>query len=132
MVICLAVVYRSFAEDPANVYSLLLVSGYLKTPERVLQPDGGYLCRVSIPNREIAAVYKSEILSHLVQNGAITRTTANFELEKQKKEEAQKSADEKQKEWLLFIGQKEYPVDEKWYKKKFHSMRNELVCFGQI
>ena len=35
------------------------------------------MCEVSIPNREIAAVYKSEILSHLLQIGAITRTTAN-------------------------------------------------------
>lgn len=71
------VVYRSLAEDPANIYSLLLVAGYLKTPEKQLQEDGSYLCEVSIPNREIAAVYKSEILSHLLQIGAITRTTAN-------------------------------------------------------
>ena len=71
------VVYRSLSEDPANVYSLLLVAGYLKTPEKQLQADGSYLCKVSIPNREIAAVYKSEILSHLLQIGAITRTTAN-------------------------------------------------------
>lgn len=72
------VVYRSLAEDPANVYSLLLVAGYLKTPKKELQTDGTYLCEVSIPNREIAAVYKSEILSHLLQIGAITRTTANM------------------------------------------------------
>jgi hypothetical protein len=71
------VVYRSLSEDPANVYSLLLVAGYLKTPAKELQADGAYLCEVSIPNREIAAVYKSEILSHLLQIGAITRTTAN-------------------------------------------------------
>lgn len=71
------VVYRSLAEDPANVYSLLLVAGYLKTPKRELQADGSFLCEVSIPNREIAAVYKSEILSHLLQIGAVTRTTAN-------------------------------------------------------
>ena len=71
------VVYRSLAEDPANIYSLLLVAGYLKTPKKELQADGSYLCEVSIPNREIAAVYKSEILSHLLQIGAITRTTAN-------------------------------------------------------
>lgn len=71
------VVYRSLAEDPANIYSLLLVAGYLKTPKKELQADGLYLCEVSIPNREIAAVYKSEILSHLLQVGAITRTTAN-------------------------------------------------------
>lgn len=71
------VVYRSLSEDPANVYSILLVAGYLKTPKRELQADGAYLCEVSIPNREIAAVYKNEILSHLMQIGAITRTTAN-------------------------------------------------------
>ena len=71
------VVYRSLAEDPANIYSLLLVAGYLKTPRKELQVDGSYLCEVSIPNREIAAVYKSEILSHLLQIGAVTRTTAN-------------------------------------------------------
>ena len=71
------VVYRSLAEDPANIYSLLLVAGYLKTLKKELQADGSYLCEVSIPNREIAAVYKSEILSHFLQIGAITRTTAN-------------------------------------------------------
>ena len=71
------VVYRSLAEDPANIYSLLLVAGYLKAPKKELQADGSYLCEVSIPNREIAAVYKSEIISHLLQVGAITRTTAN-------------------------------------------------------
>lgn len=71
------VVYRSLSEEPANIYSLLLVAGYLKTPKKELQADGSYLCEVSIPNREIAAVYKSEILSHLLQIGAITRTTAN-------------------------------------------------------
>ena len=71
------VVYRSLSEDPANIYSLLLVAGYLKATAKQLQADGSYLCEVSIPNREIAAVYKSEILSHLLQIGAITRTTAN-------------------------------------------------------
>ncbi|MCD8218328.1 MAG: ATP-binding protein [Clostridiales bacterium] len=71
------VVYRSLAEEPANIYSLLLVAGYLKTPRKELQADGSWLCEVSIPNREIAAVYKSEILSHLLQIGAVTRTTAN-------------------------------------------------------
>ncbi len=71
------VVYRSLSEDPANIYSLLLVAGYLKTHGKQLQEDGSYLCEVSIPNREIATVYKSEILSHLLQVGAITRTTAN-------------------------------------------------------
>ncbi|WP_033153597.1 AAA family ATPase [Pseudobutyrivibrio ruminis] len=71
------VVYRSLADDPANIYSLLLVAGYLKIPQKELQDDGAWLCQVSIPNREIAAVYKSEILSHLMQIGAMRRATAN-------------------------------------------------------
>lgn len=71
------VVYRSLTEDAANIYSLLLVAGYLKTPKKELQGDGSYLCEVSIPNKEIAAVYKNEILSHLLQIGAISRTTVN-------------------------------------------------------
>ena len=71
------VVYRSLADDPANIYSLLLVAGYLKTVKKVLQGDGAWLCEVAIPNRETAAVYKSEILSHLMQIGAMRRVTAN-------------------------------------------------------
>lgn len=71
------VVYRALSDEPENIYSLLLVAGYLKTPKKELQGDGSYLCEVSIPNKEIAAVYKSKILSHLLQIGAITRTTAN-------------------------------------------------------
>lgn len=71
------VVYRALSENPANIYSLLLVAGYLKAPKKELQADGSYLCEVAIPNREIAAVYTSEILSHLLQIGAVTRTTAN-------------------------------------------------------
>lgn len=71
------VVYRSLSEDPTNIYSMLLVAGYLKTSKKQLQADGSYLCEVSIPNKAIAAVYKSEILSHLLQIGAVTRTTAD-------------------------------------------------------
>ncbi len=71
------VVYRDLSEEPGNIYSLLLVAGYLKISRKELQADGSYLCEVSIPNKEIAAVYKSEILSHLLQIGVITRTTAN-------------------------------------------------------
>ena len=49
----------------------------MKTSKKEVQADGSCLCEVAIPNREIEAVYKSEILSHLLQIGAVTRTTAN-------------------------------------------------------
>lgn len=71
------VVYRSLTDDPANIYSLLLVAGYLKTTIKELQADGSYLCQVSIPNKEIASVYKSEVLAHLMQIGAVSRTIAD-------------------------------------------------------
>ena len=71
------VVYRSLTDDPANIYSLLLVAGYLKTTTKELQADGSYLCQVSIPNKEIASVYKNEVLAHLMQIGAVSRTTAD-------------------------------------------------------
>lgn len=71
------VVYRSLTDDPTNIYSLLLVAGYLKTTIKELQADGSYLCQVSIPNKEIASVYKSEILAYLMKIGAVSRTTAD-------------------------------------------------------
>ncbi len=71
------VVYRSLADEPANIYSLLLVAGYLKPLKKELRGDGTWLCEVAIPNREIAAVYKNEILSHLMCIGAVGRATAN-------------------------------------------------------
>ena len=61
----------------SNIFSLLLVAGYLKTTLKELQADGSYLCEVSIPNKEIASVYKSEVLAHLMQIGAVSRTTAD-------------------------------------------------------
>ena len=71
------VVYKSLIQEPENIYSLLLVAGYLKVCGKKLQDDGTYLCEVAIPNKEIASVYKSEILSHMLSTGAIVRTTAN-------------------------------------------------------
>ncbi len=74
-------VYRSLSDDPANIYSILLVAGYLKPLKKELQADGSYLCEVAIPNREIAAVYKSEILAYLQNVGAINKATSNMFVE---------------------------------------------------
>ncbi|SKB93495.1 PD-(D/E)XK nuclease superfamily protein [Lachnospiraceae bacterium] len=71
-------VYRSLSDDPANIYSILLVAGYLKPLKKELQADGSYLCEVAIPNREISAVYKSEILTYFQNVGAINKATSNM------------------------------------------------------
>lgn len=56
------VVYRSLLENWTNIYTCLLDAGYLKIMRKELQPDGNYLCELSIPNKEVSAVYKNEIL----------------------------------------------------------------------
>ncbi len=71
------VVYNSLTNDPSNVYSLLLVAGYLKVVKKQLQGDGAYLCELMIANREIASVYKIEILNHMIEKGAIQSSIAN-------------------------------------------------------
>ena len=73
----LARIDQNVVYGPSNIFSLLLVAGYLKTILKELQADGSYLCEVSIPNKEIASVYKSEVLAHLMQIGAVSRTTTD-------------------------------------------------------
>ena len=73
----LARIDQNVVYGSSNIFSLLLVAGYLKTTIKELQADGSYLCEVSIPNKEIASVYKSEVLAHLMQIGAVSRTTAD-------------------------------------------------------
>lgn len=69
------VIYRSIKENSQYIYSLLIVAGYLKPVTKFIQEDGNYLCEVKIPNKEIEAVYRSEVLSSLVSSGVIKRTT---------------------------------------------------------
>lgn len=59
------VVYPKLRENSSSVYSFLLVTGYLKLVTAELSMGNGYLCEVALPNREIAYVYKKEILEKL-------------------------------------------------------------------
>lgn len=59
------VIYPEVVKNPQSIYSFLLVAGYLKLSEAVLMPDGNHMCKVCIPNKEIAFVYAKEILGHL-------------------------------------------------------------------
>lgn len=79
VVVCINqnVVYRSLLNDPSNIYNLLFVAGYLKVEQKQLQQDGSYICEATIPNKEIMIVYKKEILSYLMDVGAIQQSTAN-------------------------------------------------------
>ena len=59
------VIYPQIKNNPSSVYSFLLAAGYLKAVRAELSFNGDYMCEVAIPNKEIAFVYKKEILERL-------------------------------------------------------------------
>ncbi len=56
------VIYPEIKKNPFSVYSFLLVSGYLKTEETGIADSANMIYSVSLPNKEIALVYKKEII----------------------------------------------------------------------
>lgn len=59
------VIYPQIQNHSSSIYSFLLVTGYLKAV-KCDQPYGeDYMCKVALPNREIAFVYSKEILTRL-------------------------------------------------------------------
>ncbi len=59
------VIYPEVRKNPSSIYSFLLVAGYLRCTEIIPQRDGNFMCRVSIPNKEISFVYAKEIVARL-------------------------------------------------------------------
>ncbi len=73
------VIYQEIKNNPYSIYSFLLMAGYLKASKIYPQDDGAYMCDVAIPNKEIAFVYKKEILNKLNKNNvAISISQAIF------------------------------------------------------
>ncbi|MBR3560561.1 MAG: AAA family ATPase [Oscillospiraceae bacterium] len=68
------VIYPEIRSNPSSVYSFLLVAGYLKAVKSDTTFTDGFMCQVALPNREIAFVYKKEILdklSHIVPQSTV-------------------------------------------------------------
>ena len=59
------VIYPEIRNNPASVYSFLLAAGYLKILEARVSDSGDLMGKVSLPNREIALVYKKEIINQV-------------------------------------------------------------------
>lgn len=59
------VIYPEIQDRPNSIFSFLLITGYLKSTEMLLQVDGSFMCKLAIPNKEIALVYAREIISRL-------------------------------------------------------------------
>lgn len=59
------VIYPELKRNPASIYSFLLVTGFLKLSSIETTDSGDCMCMVSLPNKEIAYVYKKEIINRL-------------------------------------------------------------------
>ena len=68
------VIYPDLKRSQSSIYSFLLVAGYLKNTEIVPQNDGNFMCKVSIPNKEISFVYAKEVISRI--GGSTAESTA--------------------------------------------------------
>ena len=68
------VIYPEIRNNPSSVYSFLLVAGYLRAMDADHAFANGFMCRVALPNREIAHVYQKEILDQLT--GIVSQSRA--------------------------------------------------------
>lgn len=59
------VIYPQIRTNPSSIYSFLLVCGYLRTVGAAQPYGSGYMCEVSLPNREIRHVYQNEIMNQM-------------------------------------------------------------------
>lgn len=62
------IIYPKLKEPQTNIFGFLLMTGYLKSTRTELDARGNYICRLSIPNKEIKTIYYNEILSLMAEN----------------------------------------------------------------
>lgn len=62
------IIYPKLKEPQTNILGFLLMTGYLKSTSTELDARGDYICRLSIPNKEIETIYYNEILSLLTED----------------------------------------------------------------
>ena len=62
------IIYPKLKEPQTNILGFLLMTGYLKSNSTELDARGDYICRLSIPNKEIKTIYYNEILSLLTED----------------------------------------------------------------
>ena len=68
------VIYPQIKNDPASIFSFLLMTGYLKVVETDLPPEMEGMYGVALPNKEIASVYKKEIIAKMAGYVSINTT----------------------------------------------------------
>ena len=58
-------IYPRLRDSQTNIFGFLLMTGYLKSTDTELNDEGAYVCKLSIPNKEIKSVYRKEIITLL-------------------------------------------------------------------
>lgn len=61
------IIYPQLRDPQTNIFGFLLMTGYLKSTNTILNDDGAYVCELSIPNKELRTIYRKEILSLLTE-----------------------------------------------------------------
>ncbi|AKA67821.1 AAA family ATPase [Clostridium scatologenes] len=59
---------KEIDKSTENVWSFLLLSGYLKTVKKTRKPDGRLVCELAIPNIEVKYLYNEIIMSWLKES----------------------------------------------------------------
>ena len=59
------IIYPNLKDLESNIFSFLLMTGYLKAVQTTIDEHGTCVCQLAIPNREIKSIYHNEILSLL-------------------------------------------------------------------
>ncbi|NMM61751.1 AAA family ATPase [Clostridium sp. P21] len=59
---------KEIDKSTENVWSFLLLSGYLKTIKKTRNPDGRLICELSIPNLEVKYLYNEIVMSWLKES----------------------------------------------------------------
>ena len=62
------IIYPDINKNPDALYSFLLATGYLKIADIIGEIGNDPVCRLLIPNKEIKAVFKKEIIDHISVN----------------------------------------------------------------
>lgn len=62
------IIYPKLREPQTNIFGFLLMTGYLKSTETTLNSRGAYVCKLSLPNKEIESIYYDEILASLTES----------------------------------------------------------------
>lgn len=62
------IIYPRLKDPQTNIFGFLLMTGYLKSTAMKLDEYGTYICKLSIPNKEIKSIYRKEILTLLTEH----------------------------------------------------------------